>query len=95
MHILVEEPSSLKCHQLLCRPGAAATSLQNSAEGAGESPSKLDNSSLVGRAAVVLQDAGLEKEGGRVCTSARQLAAVPGAAGASEVVATRHSSMQV
>lgn len=89
MHIPAEQPLSLKCHQLLCRPGATATSPQNSAEGAGESPSQLDNCSLVGQAAVVLWDAGLEKEGGRVCISARQLAAVPRGVGANQLVAMR------
>lgn len=54
------------------------------------------NSSLVGQAAVALQDAGLEKEGGRVAISARQLAALPGAAGTNKLVAMRHScSVQV
>ena len=42
-------------------------------------------------AAVALQDGGLEKEGGGVSISARRLAALPGAAGANEPVAMRHS----
>lgn len=49
------------------------------------------NSSSVGWAAVSWRDGGLGKEGGRVSLSARQSASLPGAAGAKEAVAMRHS----